>query len=678
MEPRQPSVDRTDLIKPIWFGGDYNPEQWPPSVWPEDIELMNSASVNMVTVGVFSWAELEPREGEYNFSWLDTVLDQLHRGGIRVDLATATASPPAWLTHDYRHVLPVNEQGQQMWPGSRQAYCPSSPVYRAKAIELVTKLVERYQKHPALEMWHINNEYGGNNGRCYCDVSAEAFRTWLRTKYGTIDALNEGWGTSFWSQRYSRFEEILPPRIAPTFKNPTQLLDFDRFSSDELIECYRAEASVIRCRSTLPITTNFMGFFKGANYFTWAKEIDVISDDCYPDPADPQSPLKAAMVRDLMRSLAGGGEWMLMEQSTSGVNWREINVAREPGQMRAMSYQALARGSSSVLFFQWRQSLIGAEKFHSAMVPHGGTNTRVWREVENLGAELAALSTEAGLFTGRHTFVATAAVVLDWDSWWAIEQPGSPGVHDYVAILTSWYNALTECGLSVDFVEAGADLSRYALVVAPALFVAPVATLANLSDFTRGGGTLVVTYQSAILDENLRVHKGGYLGQLRHTLGLWIEEFTPIPAGSRRELTGEVLGGVATATQWSENVQLGGAQVRAAWADGSGEKPAVTSQKFGTGVGWYVGADLTPDVMARLLKAVMLESRIPRDAPQAPPGVEIIARDGRLVAINHSREDVVIDLDGVDLLSAQDARRLVLPTQGVAIVEMRVAKVSTG
>jgi len=303
------------------------------------------------------------------------------------------------------------------------------------------------------------------------------------------------------------------------------------------------------------------------------------------------------------------------------------------------------------------------------MLPHGGTETRVWREVAALGTELATLSTKPGPFTDRPPFIAAAGVVLDWDSWWALEQPGSSSIHDYVAILTSWYEALTACGLSVDFVEAGEDLSRYGLVVAPSLFVAAVSTLANLSAYVREGGTLVVTYQSAILDESLRVHEGGYLGQLRETLGLWIEEFTPIPTGTRRELNGDVLGGVAYATRWAENVRLEGARVRATWSRGVSVTPAVTSQQFGSGVGWYVGADLEPHTMARLVKTVIQESGIERDVPSAPPGVEMIARDHYVVAINHSDEDAVIDVDGVDVLSGEDARQMVLPTQGVAIVK---------
>src|SRR3954453_3363753 len=409
---------------PIWYGGDYNPEQWPEEVWDEDVRLMRQAGVNPATVGVFAWAKLEPRDGEFDFGWLDRVLDGLHAGGVRVDLATATASPPAWLAKKHPEMLPVTVDGTTLWPGSRQHYCPSSPVYREHAVRLATALAERYGEHPALELWHVGNEYGCHVSRCYCDESAAAFRRWLEDKYGSVDALNEAWGTAFWSQRYDSFDEILPPRSAPSFPNPTQVLDFDRFSSDELLACYRAEVEALRrITPDVPITTNFMGFFKPVDYWKWAQEVDVISDDSYPDPADPDAAAYAAMSRDLMRSLRGGQPWILMEQAPSAVNWRQRNAPKAPGQMRAWSYQAVARGADGILFFQWRQSAAGAEKFHSGMVPHSGTDTRVWREIEELGQELASLSDS---LAGTRVTGERAALVLDWDSWWAIEQPASP------------------------------------------------------------------------------------------------------------------------------------------------------------------------------------------------------------------------------------------------------------
>ncbi|MWC00375.1 beta-galactosidase [Agromyces seonyuensis] len=664
----------------IKYGGDYNPEQWPTEVWDEDVRLMQRAGVNLATVAVFSWARLEPRPGEYDFAWLDDVLGRLHAGGVRVDLATATASPPPWLARRHPETLPVDEHGVRLEVGSRQQYCPSSPVYRAHARRLVERLVERYADHPALELWHVNNEYGCHVSRCYCDASAAAFRDWLEDRYDTVEALNDAWGTAFWSQRYDSFDEIMPPRAAPTFQNPTQLLDFDRFSSDELLECYRAEAEVIRASSDVPITTNFMGFFKPLDYWKWAKEVDVVSDDTYPDPADPLSTPYAAMVRDLMRSLGGGAPWILMEQAPSAVNWRERNAIKAPGQMRAWSYQALARGADGILFFQWRQSKAGSEKFHSGMVPHAGPETRVFREIAELGAELTALSGPEAGFEGAPV-AAHAAIALDWDSWWALEQPAAPTAVAYLEVLFAWHAALTANGLTVDFVQAGADLSGYPLVVVLAHFVLTADQGANLSAYAEEGGTLVVGFASGILDEQLHVHLGGYFGaELRRALGVRIEEFAP-PAGPdlRAEggvpappigIVGDVVGGSASAGLWAEALIAEDAAIEAAFAGGALDgTPAITRRETGVGRAWYVATLPQPEALGMLAARLIADAGIVVPEPAAVGGgVEVVRRGANTVVINHGDGTAVVRLPGVDRLTGASADGLELAPQGVAVV----------
>jgi beta-galactosidase len=635
----------------IWYGGDYNPEQWPEEVWDEDVRLMQEGGISLVSVGIFSWAKLEPREGEFDFAWLDRILAKLHDAGIRVDLATATASPPPWLTHHYPEVLPVTESGVRLAAGSRQQYCPSSPVYRRLAARLVQAIVERYADHPALELWHINNEYGCHVSHCYCDASADAFRAWLTAKYSSVEALNAAWGTAFWSQQYADFAEVYPPSAAPTFRNPTQLLDFDRFSSDELLECYRAEAHIIRASSQVPITTNFMGFFKGADYWNWAGDVDVVSDDSYPDPADPDSPAYAAMTRDLMRSLRGGQPWILMEQSPSAVNWRRRNAPKLAGQQRAWSYQAVARGADGVLFFQWRQSVAGAEKFHSGMVPHGGTDTRVWREVEQLGAELKNLALDGVRSRSR------VAIVFEWDSWWSIEQEAVPAELSYVRGVFAWYRELFTRNVAVDFVRADADLSGYAAVIVPSLFSASVAALGNLDAFARAGGQLLVTYQTGITDENARIVAGGYLGVLQSTLGIRIEEFSPLagpdlaatghgeapPTRIRGELTGD-----ATGYLWSEFLHTEGAEVVATFAGGGVDGwPAVTRSDADAGAGWYVATLPEKDAVAAILGRLLADAGVGGALPVPQPGVEAVLRGESLVLINHGA--VSVDVRGVTL-----------------------------
>ena len=654
----------------IWFGGDYNPEQWDESVWDEDIRLMIEANVSMVTVGVFSWSMLEPREGHFTFGWLDRILGKLHAAGIRVDLATATASPPPWLTHNYPEVLPITEQGVRLQAGSRQQFCPSSPIFRRLATRLASEIAQRYAGHPALEMWHINNEYGCHLSRCYCEISAAAFREWLTNKYTTVDHLNEAWGTAFWSQHYGSFDEIYTPSAAPYFKNPGQVLDFDRFSSDELLECFRSEAHAVRAISPeVPLTTNFMGFFKPVDYWKWAAEIDVITDDSYPDPADPDSPMIAAMSRDLMRSLGSGKPWILMEQAASAVNWREVNAAKPEGMMRAWSYQAIARGANGVLFFQWRQSVRGGERFHSAMLPHTGTNTASWRSITQLGRELANMPV-----SGDRISPASTAIMFDWDAWWSIEQPGVPAKLSYLELVRGWYRTLYEAGVSVDFVNPSSDLSSYKVVIVPSLFAASTASTEKLAAFGESGGTLLVTFQTAITDESGQLTPGGYLGALAGTLGIRIDEFLPQPHTHDVQMDGAWGKGVGTV--WAERLIAHDAEIMAHFTVGPLHGyPAVTRRSWGDGASWYVAT--VPDAHSRksILQAVLSDGDVKGSGVVAPAGVEIAARGQQRFIINHTDQEQVFEVHpGAGEEAPQE---YLLGPYGVAILaEEKGAKVS--
>ncbi|WP_446213402.1 beta-galactosidase [Micromonospora sp. IBSANI012] len=650
----------------IFYGADYNPEQWPEEVWAEDVALMRRAGVDLVSVGIFSWALLEPAPGRYEFGWLDRALDVLHDGGIKVDLATATASPPPWLAHRHPETLPRTADGTVLWPGGRQAYCPSSPVFRQRSLALVEAVAGRYAEHPAVVMWHVSNELGCHNVHCYCNVSAEAFRRWLRERYGDLDTLNAAWGTTFWSQRYGDWAEINPPRSAPTFANPTQQLDFLRFSSDEQRAQLRAEREVLARLVRQPVTTNFMigTGIKYLDYHSWASDVDVVSNDHYLTAADPLSHLGLALAADHTRGVAGGDPWLLMEHSTSAVNWQPRNVAKTPGQLRRNSLAHVARGADGVLFFQWRASRAGAEKFHSALVPHAGPDTKVFREVCRLGADLKALAEVRGSRVD-----AEVAILFDWEAWWGAELDSHPsGDVTYVDRLRALYGALWRAGVTADVVHPSADLSGYKLVLVPTLYLVRDADAEALRRYVDGGGTALVTYFSGIVDEHDHIRLGGYPGAFRDLLGVRTEEFFPLREGERVRLDDG-----ATADVWTEWLHPEGAEVLASYADGPlPGVAALTRHRVGRGTAWYVGTRLDEAATDRLVARLLAEAGA-RPPVAAPTGVEVVRRrDGDrswLFAINHTDAEVRLDVTGTELLGgARCTGELRVPAGEVAVV----------
>ena len=655
------------------YGGDYNPDQWPEVVWEEDVRLMREAGVNLVSVAIFSWSRLEPAQGRYDFAWLDRVLDLLHRGGIAVDLATGTASPPPWLVRRHPEMLPVLADGVRLHQGARQHYCPSSPAYRDAARRLAEAMATHYGDHPALAMWHVGNEYGCHVPACWCDVSAADFRAWLQGRYGTIEELNRAWGTDFWSQRYSDWEEVIPPRRTPTWPNPTQSLDFQRFSSDALLECYEAERrELLEHTPGVPITTNFMSFFKPLDYWKWAEHEDIVSNDAYPDPADPDSGLIAALNSDLMRSLARGRPWIQMEQTTNRVNWRPVNAAKPPGLMRLWCLQQVARGADGVLFFQWRQSRAGAEKWHSAMLPHGAPeHSHAWLEAKALGADLAKLDAVCGSRVG-----AEVAIVFDWESWWALELPSKPsGEVRQLDQLRAYYRHLFDGNVAVDFARSTDDLARYRLVLVPNLYLLSDQAAANLNAYVEAGGTLVMSFFSGIVDPDDHVRLGGYPAPFRELLGLRVEDFLPLSAG--QELSVAFADGTrGTGDLWSELVTPDGAEELASFDGGVlAARPAVTRNRFGKGTAYYLATRLDSASMARLLAEAQAEAGV-RPTWTGPAGVEAVRRDsprGRfLFLLNHSEAEVEVPVaEGSDeLLSGKRtaSSSLTLPPRGVAIL----------
>ena len=652
----------------IAYGGDYNPEQWPVSVRLEDLELMQEAGVSFLSVGIFSWALLEPAEGKYDFGWLDEVMDNLAGIGVKVALATATAAPPAWLVRKHPEILPVTADGTVLGPGSRRHYTPSSAVYRRYATGITRVIAERYKDHPALALWHVDNELGCHVSEFYGEEDAAAFRAWLERRYGTVAALNAAWGTAFWSQNYDSFDEILPPGVAPSTLNPGQQLDFQRFSSWALMDYCRELVGVLReVTPAVPCTTNLMASSatKSMDYFGWAKDLDVIANDHYLVAADPERHIELAFSADLTRGIAGGDPWILMEHSTSAVNWQPRNHPKMPGEMLRNSLAHVARGADAVMFFQWRQSMAGSEKFHSAMVPHGGRETRVWREVVDLGAALKRLAPVRG-----SRVESRAAIVFDYEAWWASEIDSKPSIDvKYLDLLRAFHRSLYLRGISVDIVHPSAPLDCYDLVLVCTLYSVTDHAAANIAAAASAGATVLVSYFSGIVDQNDHVRLGGYPGAFRELLGVRVEEFHPLPAGAQLKLSDGSVSSV-----WSEHVHLAGADAVQAFTEYPLEGvPSLTRRAVGAGTAWYLATFPDRDGIEAIVDRLLADSGV---APLAlaDPGVELMRRraadgQGFLFAINHTRSAASVQVSGLDIITGEPFTGLVEAGRVAVIAE---------
>ena len=653
----------------IALGADYNPEQWPEQVWVDDVARMQEAGVTFATVGVFSWSLLEPRPGVYTFDWLDRVLDLLHSGGIAVDLATATASPPPWFSHAHPETLPVDHSGRTRWPGSRQTWCPSSPMFTESATRLTEQMARRYHEHPALALWHVSNEYACHNAPCYCDTCAGAFRTWLDKRYGDLDALNAAWGTAFWSQRYTDLAQVLPPRISTAHSNPTQELDYRRFTSDALLAQHRAELSVLRVHSPgVPVTTNFMTLdhFRHLDYTEWTDSVDVVSTDHYVsgDLADPEAELSFAS--DLTRGLAGGAPWLLMEHSTSAVNWQPVNRAKTPGQLLRHSLTHVARGADTLGFFQWRQSRAGAEKFHSAMLPHAGTGSKVWRDVVALGRAAAALREVLGSRV-------EAEVVLLWDyqAGWALDAPSHPSSEvTYGEVAHDLHASLRRAGVTVDVVGPRADLSGYRVVLVPTLYLASDETLAAVTAAAAAGAQVLLTYFTGVVDGHDHLRGAGWSPEVAALTGTRTTEHAPLLAVQQVTLDGLLAG---PATRWTEWLDVAeGTEVLSRTVDGDTAGQAVlTRRAVGSGAAWYLATRPGPDALDGLLARVCADAGVV-PAAEVGPAVEVVRRRSDtgswLFVVNHGDVPTEVAAAGRELLTGADVDRLTVPAGGVAVL----------
>ena len=597
----------TESGRGIAFGGDYNPDQWPEDMWDDDIRLMKQAGVNTVALAIFSWDRIQPEKHRWEFGWLDCIIDKLGKAGIAVDLASATATAPLWLYEQHPEVLPHDKYGHPINAGSRQSWSPTSPVFKEYALTLCRKLAERYGTNPYVTAWHMGNEYGWNNRYDYCYNALHAFRAWCERKYGTIEVLNAAWGTTFWGQEMNGFDEVLIPRFmgADSMVNPGQKLDFERFGNDMLLDFYQAERDAIAeiCPDK-PFTTNFMVSTDQCcmDYADWANEVDFVSNDHYFH--EGESHIDELFCSDaLMDSLALGRPWYVMEHSTSAVQWKDLNIRKRKGETVRDSVAHVAMGADAINFFQWRASAFGAESFHSAMVPHAGEHTKLYRSVCELGAALKTLG-DAGV-QGSELVRSDTAILFSAESEWATRSETLPSKklnhwHD----VRDWYRAYLDAGTRADIVPLKYDWSGYATVVLPTVLMLSAADTARLERFVRDGGTVVVGYASGLIDENFHTWLGGYPGagdgMLRTMLGIRGEEFNILGAQAEGEPSEIRLSNGMITRLWQNDIAVDGAdtEVLASYAGTQADEwdldgtAAITRNPYGKGMAYFVGCDL--------------------------------------------------------------------------------------
>ncbi|WP_078577494.1 beta-galactosidase [Salipaludibacillus agaradhaerens] len=675
----------SDKIQGLLHGADYNPEQWLdyPGVFEEDIRLMKKASCNVMSVGIFSWVSLEPEEGMFTFEWLDNVLDTLYENDIYVFLATPSGARPAWMSEKYPEVLRTSKNRIKNLHGERHNHCFTSPIYREKVTIMNRKLSERYADHPAVIGWHISNEYGGD---CHCDYCQEAFRMWLKNKYGTLDKLNHAWWTTFWSHTITSWSQIESP--APHGERSVHglNLDWNRFVTDQTIDFFKHEVEGIRTKANqLPVTTNFMEAFEGLNYWEFAKHVDVVSWDSYPTWHDGEPPSNLAswvsFNHDLMRSLKDGQPFMLMESTPSLTNWQNISKLKKPGMHLLSSLQAVAHGADTVQYFQWRKSRGSSEKLHGAVIDHkGGEDTRVFREVSELGGVLEQLRDVAG--TSVHSEV---AIVFDWENRWAVKDSQGPrniGIH-YERTVRQHYQAFWEQGISVDIVDSQCDFSKYKLVIAPMLYMMKTGVSDKIEAFVAAGGHFVTTYWSGIVDEHDLVYLGGFPEPLRKTLGIYSEEIDALydhetnvmvaTDDNTLNMTGEY-----NVYELCDIIRLEGAETIATYEhDFYAGKPAVTSHAYGEGQAYYVAAHGSQHFYEAFYTQISFKAGLKRHLnSHLPTGVTLQKRtDGEtdyLFLMNFTGESQTVEVGEqfIDLIDNEESgAEIRLKPYGIAVLK---------
>lgn len=664
----------------LLHGGDYNPEQWldRPDILEKDLDMLEESGCNVVSLGIFSWSTLEPEEGVFRFEWLENIINKLYERGISVILATPSGSRPKWLADKYPEVLRVDAERRRALYGFRHNHCYTSSVYREKTAIINRKLAERFGKHPAVILWHISNEFGGE---CHCPLCQEAFRNWLKEKYGTIENLNKKWCTTFWSHTYNSFEQIESPSPVGETQLHALNLDWKRFVTHQTADFIHHEIQSVReGGSELPTTANLMYYFDGLNYFELAKEIDVVSWDTYPT-WHKQDVIETAyengMCHDLMRSLKRK-PFFQMESCPTSTNWQSVSKLKKPGVLFAQSMQAIAHGGEGALYFQIRQSRGASEKFHGAVIDHyGGNDTRVFREVSQVGKTLKEIS----VLTGSKV-KSQAAILYDWDSQWAMEDsqgPRNKGLH-YREAQLKYYRGFRKLGLNVDLVDMTCDLSGYKIFAAPMCYMFRDGFEEKVRKFVEDGGIFIATYWSGIVDDTDRCYLGGVPYGLLDVLGIRSTEIDGLYDWEENSLVpveGNLLGMEKTYSckYLCDLVELRGAKtVMTYGSDFYAGYPALTVNSYGKGQAWYVAADAEKEFQEDLIRKIAEQSGIFCGVEgEIPKDLEVTSRETEkecfYIYQNWGKEEVSLPLPNGTVEAVYGEYEKKLSPYGLVIVK---------
>ncbi|MFW5857831.1 MAG: beta-galactosidase [Planctomycetota bacterium] len=660
----------------MYVGVDYYPEHWDRDRWATDAKLMQEAGFNVVRLAEFAWVFMEPEEGRFVFDWLDDALALLAEHKIDAILCTPTATMPAWVKRTYPEVMKETTSGDRVTWGVRKNNCFTSGTYRLLSERITRAMAEHYTATPNVIGWQTDNEFGGTaHGQCFCTSCQNAFRDWLRQKHGDLEALNRHLGTHFWGQIYYDWAEIEAP--PSNGYNPSLCLEWKRFVSHLNVRFQRDQVRILRevCPDHF-VTHNLMGLFTGLDYYALAEDLDHVSWDNYPVWGNVDFPYGASMAADLMRGLKRKNFW-IMEQTAGPGGWDAFGRNPRPGEIRKIAYQQLAHGCDGQVWFRWRTCTAGREQYWHGLLGHDGKPLRRYREAAATAREYHELAAHLA----DTAPAAQVAMIYDYQSIWALEiQPGFP-TNKYTDAVARHYNALLRAGVGVEMVPPDADLSGYAAVFAPDLYVLPDTVAERLDAYVRDGGVLVTDCRTGVKDEHNLCHARTLPGLLSECLGITIEEYDALNSrggDSSFPIHGQNgFSGSYTAEQYVDWLTPAGAEVLADYDQWHlADFAALTRHRYGKGTGYYVGAVVREPAFYDALVAEVLSTAGVEAALRPPEGVEAAIREGEngrfLFLLNHTEEERKAPLPaGAEMLIGEgDAEEVRLDRFDVAVLRL--------